>query len=726
MIAEVIIEYPIKSLDKTFSYIVPDELSSVLKVGMKVIVPFGNQEVNGFVLKLNNNITNDYEMKEIINIVDKNLILDEELLQLGKYMSKKYLCTMINAYQVMLPTGLKIKSQKTNYNIYDTFILLNQTNENIKDYINLNKKGKKQNEILNILLEKEEVNKKEINHPALKILLEKNLIKEKKIQKYRLAIKDLVDKKIKLTSDQESVFKSLVYNKYETYLLYGITGSGKTEVYLNWIEEVVNTGKTAIMLVSEISLTMQIVKRFYARFNEKVAVFHSALSDGEKHDEYLKIIRGEVKVVVGTRSAIFAPLKNLGIIIIDEEHSDTYKQDNNPRYSAKDMAQFRCEYNNAPLVLGSATPVLETAARSKKDVYKLLVLNKRIGKAKLPNTSIVDMTDEIKKGNNIFSEILKNEIINTIKKDEQVILLLNRRGFSTFINCSSCGYVYKCPSCDISLTYHKTTNNLVCHYCGYLTKKATACPECKEDSLNYLGLGTQKLEEYITNEIPEAKVIRMDQDTTTRKGSHDKIIDSFKNKEYNILLGTQMISKGLDFPDVTLVGVINADTTLNIPDYKANENTFSLLSQVAGRSGRSEKEGKVIIQTYNPDNYILKCVKNNDYKSFYAYEMQIREKLKYPPYYFLIGIKVISKEYNTSLDEAKKIVSYLKNNLKNDVLVMGPTTASILKFNNKYRFQIIIKYKNENNLFSILKELDIKYGSNNNVYLEIDVHPNRI
>ncbi len=726
MIAEVIIEYPVKSLDKTFSYLIPNDIIGVLKVGMKVLVPFGNKEVNGFVLNITKEKNSSYKIKEITKIVDEKLILSEELLALGKYMSYKYLCTMISSYQVMLPTGFKIKNAKSNYEKYEIFISLNNSIEYTKEFIDINKKGKKQNEILKLLIENKEINKSQINHPALKILLEKNLIKQKKVLKYRLSNNNLNDKSVTLTEDQDNVYKKINYNKYQTYLLYGITGSGKTEIYLKWIEDVIKSGKSAIMLVSEISLTMQIVKRFYEKFKDQVAVFHSALSDGEKHDEYLKIINGDVKVVVGTRSAIFAPLKNLGIIIIDEEHSDTYKQDNNPRYNAKDMAKFRCEYHNIPLVLGSATPVLESAARSKKNIYELLSLTKRVGKAVLPKIEIVDMAEEMKKGNSIFSEKLKEEIIKKIMKNEQVILLLNRRGFSTFINCSACGFVYKCPSCDISLTYHKTTNNLVCHYCGYLTKKENNCPECREDGLNYLGLGTQKLEEYINKEIPEAKVIRMDQDTTTRKGSHDKIIESFRNKEYNILLGTQMISKGLDFSDVTLVGVINADTTLNIPDYKASESTFSLLSQVAGRAGRSDKKGLVIIQTFNPDNYILKCVKNSDYKSFYAYEMTIREKLKYPPYYFLIGIKVISKDYNKALDESKNIVKYLKQKVQNNTLVLGPTTASILKFNNNYRFQIIIKYKKDENLFKILKEIDIKYATNNSTYIEIDVNPNRI
>ncbi len=726
MYAEIIIEYPVKSLDKMFTYIIPSNIMELVCVGMKVLVPFGKNTVNGFILKIKEENSSEYELKEIIDIVDKELILSEELLKLGSFMQEKTLCTRISAYQAMLPSSYKAKTNKTNYNIYTEYILLNKDIEYIKKYIEENKRSKKQNEILLNLIENKKVNRKSFPTSLVKILLEKKLIKLEKEQAYRDIVSYKSEQIFKLTTKQNEVYESVDLSKTNTYLLYGITGSGKTEIYLKLIEDVIKAGKTAVMLVSEISLTMQIVKRFYARFKDNVAVFHSALSEGEKHDEYLKIINEKVKIVVGTRSAIFAPLKNIGIIIIDEEHSETYKQDNNPRYNAKEMALFRCEYNNCPLVLGSATPTLDSMARAIKGVYKLLVLNERVGQSTLPNTIIVDMEKEIKMGNNYFSKELIDEINNTLEKDKQVILLLNRRGFSTFVTCSSCGYNYKCPHCDITLTYHKTTNNLVCHYCGYLTKKEEVCPKCHEKALNFLGLGTEKLEEYIKELFIKAKVIRMDQDTTTKKGSHDKIIESFKNKEYNILLGTQMISKGLDFKDVTLVGVINADTSLNVPDYKANENTFSLLNQVAGRAGRSNNKGKVILQTFNPNNDILKFSANNDYKSFYLSEMKFRNKLKYPPYYFLVGIKIISKEYNQALSEAKKIVDYLKQNLEKETIILGPTTAALLKYKNNYRFQVIIKYKRDNKLLNVLKNLDINYAVKKEVMIEIDINPNKI
>jgi primosomal protein N' (replication factor Y) len=726
MYAKVIIEYPVKSLDKSFTYLIPNFMQKELKVGMKVNVPFGSQNVNGFVLEITNNLEEQVELKEITKIVDPDLILTKELMELGKYMQEKTLCTLITSYQTMLPPAYKIKTQKNNYNFYETYITLN--NINLNEFILNNKRKVKQIDILNKLNIEKQILKKELASSALNNLLDNGYVKEIKIQKYRSINQDYQDSIINLNKEQFNVYNEIKnsFNTNKIFLLDGVTGSGKTEVYLNLIEDCLNNNKTAIMLAPEISLTMQIVGRFYSRFGSKVAVLHSALSEGEKHDEYLKIMRHEVSIVVGTRSAIFAPLENLGIIIIDEEHSDTYKQDNNPRYNALDMSLFRAKYNNCPILLGSATPSLESMARAQKGVYKLLLLPHRVGSSVLPKITLVNMEQEFKNKNFIFSNLLKDKINERLNHNEQIILLLNRRGFSTFISCSNCGYTYKCPNCDISLTYHKTSNNLMCHYCGYQIKKDDLCPKCHENSLTYLGMGTEKLEQEINAIFPKAKVIRMDQDSTLRKGMHEKIIQDFKEEKYNILLGTSMISKGLDFGGVTLVGVINADTTLNIPDYRSNENAFELLSQVSGRAGRRDKIGEVIIQTFNPNNYILKCVQNNSYTEFYKYEMNVRKELKYPPYYFLVGLKIISKDYNTALDNAKKAVVFLKNNLDSETIVLGPTTASILKYNNNYRFQIIIKYKFDKKITSTLKELDSNFSLNKNVGLEIDFNPFRI
>ena len=727
MYAEVIVEYNSKQIDKTFTYLIPQSLKDILTKGMKVIVPFGNKEINGFVLKITNEKQNDVNLKAIINIVTPEFVLTDELLALGDYMQQKTFCSRITAYQTMLPTSLKIKDSKSNYNRYDTSIELNLSITETKEYITINSRCHSQNKILEELIISNSINKKLINNSSLKTLLEKGIVKETKTQTYRLNCLDQDNLiKPKLTIDQSKAIAQITFDKHQVHLLHGVTGSGKTEVYMSLIDQVVLQGKSAIMLVPEITLTVQTVQLFQARFGQNVAIFHSGLSIGEKNDEYLKILRGEVKIVIGTRSAIFVPLKDLGIIIIDEEHSDTYKQDNNPRYHVLDMATFRAKYHQIPLLLASATPSLESMARAQKGVYNLISMPNRIGQAVLPKTYIVDMIPEMKKRNMIFSEILKTKINDRLTKNEQVILLLNRRGFSTTITCQSCGETIKCPNCEITLTYHKTNENLRCHYCGYTIFKPEECPKCHEAALNYFGLGTEKLEGEINRYFPKARVVRMDMDTTQNKGQHQKIIEDYQNHQYDILVGTQMISKGLDFPLVTLVGVINADSSLNIPDFRSSERTFQLLHQVAGRAGRSNLPGEVIIQTFNPDNYTLKCVSQNNYLDFYQYEMHNRQILKYTPYYFMTSIKIASYEYELASKEATKVKQFLVSHLKNEEILLGPTTAAMFKSNNVYRFQIIIKYKQEAPVFRVLTELLAIYQLNKKVNLEIDNSPLRI
>ena len=725
MYANVIIEYGVKSLNKTFIYKVPDALKDKISVGMKVYVPFGKTEVFGFVVELKNNNDTEYDAKEIIRIDNEELVLNKELMDVGAYLSSITLCTLITAYQTMLPSSLKIKKQEHSYDLYDEYLVLTDKLKAM-EYICKYPRRIAQIKTINNILEVGKLNKKKVSSKIVKALEDNNIVNIKKVSKYRINKDNNEAIKKTLTKEQESVYRSVLFNKHDTYLLYGVTGSGKTEVYIKWIEKCISEGKTAIMLVPEIGLTTQIAKRFYEAFGSDVAIFHSSLSEGEKYDEYLKILRGEVHVVVGTRSAVFVPLKNLGIIIIDEEDSSSYKQDNNPRYHARDIAIYRGKYNNIPVVLGSATPTLESKARADKGVYKLLRLSSRVGNAKLPLIHVVDMEPEMKKRNMIFSEFLQNKIKEKLAKGEQIILLLNRRGFSTYITCSNCGFTYKCPSCDITLTYHKSTNNLICHYCGYQKKRDEMCPECHEASLNYYGLGTEKLEEKIKEFYPTARVVRMDQDTTRNKGMHERIISDFKDYKYDILLGTQMISKGLDFPKVTLVGVINADASLNIPDYRSSEVTYSLLSQVSGRAGRSNMPGEVVIQTFNPDHYVIECVKENNYDKFYLQEMQFRKNLKYPPYYYLVSIKVIGKNYEEIITNAKKAKKYLDDNLNKDTIILGPTTSSVFKFNNEYRMQIIIKYKYDDKLMDVLKDLDNIFINNKECYLEIDFNPLRI
>ena len=725
MYAEVLVQYGVKSLDHTFTYIIPESLKNELQVGMKVYVPFGNQEINGFVTKIKNE-TDTSDLKEIIRIVSNELKLNDELLELGKYIKDKTLCSLISAYQTMLPTSLKVNNSKETYELKKTYIVLNK-GINIDEYIENNKRSKKQLELIELLKTSRPL-KKDINCSALKILLDNNIVKEEYESYYRIEVENTNKTSVKLTDEQDSVYKKIKqsFNKEEVFLLHGITGSGKTEVYMELCKDVIKNNKCVIVLVPEISLTHQIVKRFYNTFGNDVAIFHSSLSEGEKFDEYKKIERGEVHIVVGTRSAIFTPMNNIGLIIIDEEHSSTYKQENNPRYHALDIAKWRSHYHSCPVVLGSATPSLESMARAQKGVYTLVQLKNRVNGANLPDIKIVDMQPEYRKRNMILSEELQCEIMKTLERKEQVMLLLNRRGYSTIMTCTSCGYTYKCPHCDITLTYHKTSNKLQCHYCGYTLIKEDTCPECNEKAIQSYGLGTEKLESFLKELYPSYNILRMDRDTTTKKGSHEKMIKAIENHEYDIIIGTQMISKGLDFPKVTLVGIVNADESLNIPDFRSGENTFSLLAQVSGRAGRSNLKGKVIIQTFNPDNKTLLNVLNHDYMSNYNYEMDIRRKLKYPPYYYLVSLKVTSKKYDVLSKEVNKIADYIRRNVDDSTIVLGPTTAAIFKINNIMRFQITIKYRKDDKLFKTLKDLDEQYIMNKDINLELDIDPLRI
>ena len=642
MLASVLIQYSVKSLNKVFDYIVPDELKDIIRVGHKVIVSFGNSEVEGFVLKLHNNKEKNVNYKSVIKIQESDFYLNDELLELGKSLSNSLLCNLISCYQVMLPKALKA-SYKTNINRkYETIISLNKETD-IDKYVLEHKRSKKEIEIIE-LLKKNDINKKKINSSSLKNLILNNVVLENKIEVNReVSFLDEKAKDIKLTDFQESAVNEILLSNDNRFLLYGVTGSGKTEVYIELLKRTISNGKTGIVLVPEISLTPQIVSRFKSVFGNSVAVFHSSLSEGEKYDEYRRIMNHEVSLVVGARSAIFVPLNNIGLIIVDECQSTTYKQENTPKYNAIDVAFLRGEYNNAKVVLGSATPSLEQYIRAKKNVYHLVNLNKRIS-GKFPSIEIVDMEKESHKHNYIISDKLDKEIKNCISRDEQVILLLNRRGFSTFLSCTNCGYVYKCPNCDISLIYHKSSNSYSCHYCGYRVVKSDICPKCHEDAIRDLGLGTEKLEEMISKKY-NVLVLRMDADTTSTKNSHQKLISEFGSGKYNILVGTQMISKGLNFENVSLVGVINSDSALLMPDFRSSERAYELLSQTAGRVGRFNLPGKVIIQTYNPTNYVYTAVTKNDYEYFFNYEMNIRKQLMYPPYYYICNLTMISDSF---------------------------------------------------------------------------------
>ncbi|ARJ14230.1 MULTISPECIES: primosomal protein N' [Staphylococcus] len=537
--------------------------------------------------------------------------------------------------------------------------------------------------------------------------------------------------KQKLTIEQQHAFDTvkttLDGDEARTFLLHGVTGSGKTEIYLQTIEAVLNKGKQAMMLVPEIALTPQMVLRFKRRFGDDVAVLHSGLSTGEKYDEWQKIRDGRARVSVGARSSIFAPFKELGLIIIDEEHESTYKQEDYPRYHAREIAQWRSQYHNCPIILGSATPCLESFARAEKGVYTLLSLPHRVNQQALPNIDIIDMREELSRGNrSMFSNDLRDAMNARLKKKEQIVLFLNRRGYASFMLCRDCGHVPQCPNCDISLTYHKTTDQLKCHYCGYEETPSNQCPNCESEHIRQMGTGTQRVEELLQQEFPDARIIRMDVDTTSRKGAHEKLLSDFEQGKGDILLGTQMIAKGLDYPNITLVGVLNADTMLNLPDFRASERTYQILTQVAGRAGRHEKEGQVIIQTYNPEHYAIQDVKQNNYLTFYQREMTYRKLGKYPPYYFLINFTISHKEMKKVMEASKHIHHILLQHLTSKSYVLGPSPAALSRINNEYRFQILVKYKREPELLTALQYLDDYYHEQyikDKLSLKIDIDP---
>ena len=717
MYIKVLVELSAFNIDKTFTYHVSDNLKDRIKIGIRVLVPFNNQELEGFVLEIINELSDYDDVKDIIDVVDSEVILNDELLSLGKWISNDTLSTLISSYQVMLPKALKAKNgSKVNIKYLKMVEIDNldiELNDKQKLIIaKINEKGKCLYSEL-----------KKINS-SVDTLLKKGVLKINEIEEYRLNSSDVKEyPRHELNSDQKKVYEEVISNLNTNinYLLFGVTGSGKTEVYMEIMEKVIKSGKTCLLLVPEITLTNQILARMKSRFS-RIAVLHSGLSDGERYDEYRKIKRGEVDLVIGARSSVFAPLSNIGIIIIDEAHTDSFKQDVMPRYDAIKVAQERCKYHSCPLILGSATPTLDMYARSSKGLYKLLLLTKRAGCAIMPKITICDMAHEEKVLDTVFSKTLKNKIEEKINLGEQIILLQNRRGYSSTVMCKECGYTMKCPNCDISLTYHKTKDLMRCHYCGYATKKIDVCPSCHEKSIRELGTGTEKIEEEIKRLFPSARVIRMDLDTTSKKGSHEKIINSFANHEYDILLGTQMIAKGLDFPKVTLVGVLNADTSLFIPSYKSNENTYELLSQVAGRSGRSSKQGEVVIQTFNPDHYAITYASTNNYLKFYEEEMKNRLLGKYPPFFYLVQVIIKSKDYDVLSKEVNKIKNILEGRLP-DKIIIGPTTAVPFKINNIYRFNIFLKYKQENDLKSVLKELIDHYKGNNKIKIEVSFNP---
>ena len=741
MIAEIVINRSAKKLNRTFDYGIPKELEELIMIGSTVLVPFGKSSSleEGFVVGIKENTT--YEVKYIVKIKHN---LTEKQIELAQWMAKRYFCNVSDCIKQMLTPGTKNKNSEKNIQDKTINVLyLKKDIEEIQFDIEMGKiKSEKQKKILQFLKNNEGVTVPEIEMftggtRAIVKTLEKNgyvEIVEKKIERNPLANKQIEKtENLKLTDEQQKAFNAVsnVMNKneYKEFLLYGVTGSGKTEVYLQLIGEALKQNKTAIVLVPEISLTPQMIDRFIARFNQdEIAVLHSKLSIGERYDEWNKIKENKAKIIIGARSAIFAPTENIGIIIIDEEHDSSYKSEAVPKYDAKEIAKKIAKESNCPLVLGSATPDLVTYYKAQEGKIELLELTKRANNSKLPQVEIVDLKMELANGNrSMLSVDLHDAIEKNLENKRQTILFLNRRGYSTFIMCRECGYTVKCKNCNISMTYHKTENKLKCHYCGYEESVVKICPECHSTKIRYFGTGTQKLEQEINKIFPQATTIRMDIDTVTKKNSHEEILNKFKNENIDILIGTQMVVKGHHFPNVTLVGVIAADSSLNIDDYRANERTFQILTQVAGRAGRENLDGNVIIQTYNPENFSIQCAKEQNYEKFYNTEIALRKQLKYPPFCDIILIGFNSLVEKEIIDVSGKVYNYLKNNLDGQAfVVLKPMPSPIDKIQNRFRWRIIIK----GNMTEIANEvinncLKKVYEANyKNTRVTVDVNPN--
>ncbi len=739
MIAEVIINSNAKKLNRKFDYKIPTDLEDIITEGSKVLVPFANFKTleEGYVIKIKEKT--DFEVKEIAGLEEN---LSKDRIELARWMARKYFCNVSECIKLMLTPGTRSKSKEKR--ITDKtleFVYLNIEKEKI-DIEKL--RGEKQKKVLSFIMKNEGCTISEIkdftecSRSTINGLVEKGFlrIQDEKVDRNPLALKNISkNEKLVFNDEQIKVYneisKSIDEKVFDEFLLYGITGSGKTEIYLQLIEKVINSKQTAIVLVPEISLTPQMIDRFMGRFGkEKIAVLHSKLSIGERHDEWIRIKEGRAKIVIGARSAIFAPIQNLGIVIIDEEHDSSYKSDSSPRYDAKEIAKKIVEKENAVLLLGSATPDINTFYRATNGKIKLLELKKRANNSKLPKVEIIDLKYELAIGNrSMLSRSLYEEMENNLKNKKQTILFLNRRGYSTFIMCRECGYTMKCPNCNISLTYHKYKNILKCHYCGHEENPVSNCPSCGSPKIRYFGTGTQKLEQEINKIFPNAKTIRMDIDTVTKKNSYEDILNKFKNEDIDVLIGTQMVVKGHHFPKVTLVGVIAADGSLNIDDYRANEKTFQILTQVAGRAGRENLEGKVIIQTYNPDSFTIEFAQKQNYDLFYETEIKLRQQLKYPPFCDIIVVGFTGEDE----EEIKKVSEYVykmfKVNLeKYGINIYKPMPAPIDKIQNKYRWRIIAKGKVTDEINVIINKcLHNLYQKNmRKTKIVVDINPNNM
>mgnify|MGYP004643220585 FL=1 len=731
-IATVAVEKTFFNIDSDFDYLIPNDLVKEIEIGTMVKVPFGNGNRlrDGIVVNLYSAINTS--LKSIKSIVGDKPILSAEAVSLALWLKERCFCTTYECLRLMLPRGIGKVSDAS-----AKVATLLTANEN-----DLPKLTQKQKSVVDLLFDVNTASVSEIcEFCSVGVSVIKNLEKYGVISIYDKEVLRNPYKDVQITENKDIELSPQQMKAYTTYsnmldgeggtgLLFGVTGSGKTQVYLKLIDKALENQKDVIVLVPEISLTPQALSIFHKRYGDKVAVFHSGLSLGERNDEYKRADRGEAKIVIGTRSAVFAPLHNLGLIIMDEEQESTYKSERTPKYNTKDVANFRCKYNKALFLMTSATPSLETYSNALNNKYVLCELTQRFGDAKLPQVITVDMKQEMKNGNKSpISAKLKELIEDTLDNNKQVILLINRRGYNTFIACNDCGHVITCPNCSISLTYHSASNRLVCHYCGYTKKLDNICPECKGDNIRYSGFGTQKIEDELAYLFPDARILRMDADTTSTKFSHEKMFNAFANHEYDIMIGTQMVAKGLDFDDVTLVGVVNADNSLYDESYNSAERCFDLITQVVGRSGRRDGNGKAVIQTINPYNQTLEYASNQDYKSFYENEIELRKLLTYPPYCDIISASFIGENENKVALCSKKFFELLieeNEKYKHKIIVLGPSVAKIAKLNNTYRYRLSVKCKNSKNIRNMFNDIQkniSKIKEYKDVSVSLDINP---
>lgn len=733
LIATVAVENTFFSAGEDYDYYVPAELEKTIKCGMRITVPFGrnNTKRHGVIVKLFYGMNS--QLKEICAVDKKTNPLSEEMVSLALWLKERCFCSTYECLRQMLPRGTdKIKDKSTK---------MIRLSEDSTPPIKLTPK---QQSVYELLCDVGSAGVSEVcefcsvGKGVLDNLVKYGICEYFEKEVYRTPYKNVSENgemsSINLSEVQQNAFNTYLkmMDTGGTGLLYGVTGSGKTQVYLKLIDEAISRGKDVIVLVPEISLTPQMLYIFHSRYGKKVAVMHSGLSIGERTDEYKRADRGEAKIIVGTRSAVFAPVHNLGLIVMDEEQEHTYKSERTPRYNTRDVANFRCRYNNALFLMTSATPSVESYSAAVKGKYVLCEINERYGDSKLPEIVTVDMKKEIAQGNKSpISKTLQSLIADNLDKHKQTILLINRRGYNTFIACNSCGHVITCPNCSISLTYHSYNNRLMCHYCGYSKPLDNVCPECGKNSIRYSGYGTQRIEDELERLFPEASVLRMDADTTSAKFSHQKLFDAFSRGDYDILIGTQMVAKGLDFPNVTLVGVVNADNSLYDESYLANERSFDLITQVVGRSGRRAEAGKAVIQTINPYNDVIEYASKQDYKSFFANEIQLRKLLTYPPFCDIYFISFICEDENKAALCAKSffenLVELNRTDYKNEkLIVLGPSPSKISKLKNNYRYGLTLKCKNSKSVRKMLNDILKNIGKikeYKSVSVSVDLNP---